>query len=386
MLNYLIFWVDGLFLYSGQVIALPRFFFGLFLFTCLSGYSQTNIYFEVGSDQVDAKGKEAIKKLVANFSGKEIAFTVKGYTDTTGIAVHNFTLARKREKAVVNLLTSYGLQQELIGFSCTNNISNNEISNAENRRVSITVHEMASYLAKNGSIILAPKDIKLKVIDHFYQPDLISNWYKNKKCRSPMPKGEWRYADVEIQSKEDSCRFILVKIPKMQTGLPLLFTGRVNYGNINWKSYADNFSSNSDFGWYRIPIYSDYIALNQYVLCGYNPSVFLHIAVPNVIRPLKASLVSECITIPAGCEKDTVTLNYSSYAPIDWSALNLKIKTRDTVFQVPMSEFEVVSKINYSDGLYILRHRGNWQGFFKPKEDIPEKRRTFWQRVLDLFR
>jgi hypothetical protein len=271
----------------------------------------------------------------------------------------------------------------LIGFSCAPNLAKNDLSNAENRRVSITVHEMATYTAKNGYVIFAPKDMKLKVIDHFYQPDLVSNWYKNKECKRPMPKGYWRYADVDIQSKEDSCRFILVKIPKMTTGLPVLFFGnqyyKIEYG-------ATDFSADSAYSWFRIPIYSNYIALNQFRSCGHYPRVFLHIAVPNDIRPLKASLVDACLTVPAVFKKDTVLVEMSPYTEFHWSQLNLKIKTRDTICEIPMSEFEEVAKINYSAGLYILRHRNNWPPALYPKPAMPEKRRTFWQRILDLFR
>ncbi len=68
-----------------------------------------NLLFAKGSDQIDWKGKTAIKKvadvLVAN---PDILVNVEGHTDTDGSAQKNWELSTRRAIAVVNVLTGYG--------------------------------------------------------------------------------------------------------------------------------------------------------------------------------------------------------------------------------------------------------------------------------------
>jgi hypothetical protein len=364
--------------FTGSLIAL--------LFFCINANCQTNIYFETGSDHVDAKGKVVLQKMAANLAGKEIAFMVRGYADTTGIAQQNFVLARKREAAVAAILTENGIDIQRIGYSCDGNIANVALSDAENRRVSVTAHELSAYTAKNGSVIMASRDVKLRLIDQFYQPDLVLNYYRNKSCLLPLRPGKW-LTDVAIESATDSCNFIIVKNPDREEDyLPVLFLGKVKYedhGKISFRNYA----TQERYKLFRVPLYSNYIALDQYVWCGFTPTVYLEIVLPKTVRPVGSKLADSCIALAATFRKDTLRAEFHEYARVNWKSLTLAIKTRDTMYQIPMSAFEIISERVYGAGLYVLKLPEDREGIYFPKKQVAvKKRRTFWQRLFDLFR
>lgn len=151
----------------------------LFCFYSSNAGSQTqvNIYFEKGSDKVSVKDKEVLRRLAENLSEKEVAVSLRGYTDTTGTIELNRNLAIKRELAVASVLSEYGVDinsKRVNNYCDSGNLSDVEISNAENRRVSVIIDELTMYPTKSGMIIMAPKHIKLRVIDQYYQRDLCS--------------------------------------------------------------------------------------------------------------------------------------------------------------------------------------------------------------------
>jgi len=363
---------------TGSLIALLLF--------CINANCQTNIYFETGSYHIDAQGKVALQKMAANFADKEIAFMVRGYADTTGIALQNGVLARKREAAVAAILEENGIDVQRIGYSCDGNIANVALSDAENRRVWVTAHELSTYTAKNGSVIMASKDVKLHLIDQFYQPDLVLNYYRNKSCLLPLRPGKW-LTDVAIESATDSCNFIIIKIPDREEDyLPVLFLGKVKYedhGRISFRNYA----TQDRYKLFRVPLYSNYIALDQHIWCGFTPTVYLEIVLPKMVRLVTAKLADTCIAITALFRKDTLRANFHEYARVNWQSLTLAVKTRDTLYQIPMSAFEIISERVYGAGLYVLKLPEDRVGtYFPKKQKAVKKRRTFWQRLFDLFR
>ncbi|RZJ68178.1 MAG: hypothetical protein EOO45_14940 [Flavobacterium sp.] len=272
-----------------------------------------------------------------------------------------------------------------IGYSCNENLSNGTLSDAENRRVSVTINELMSYTAKNGSVIMAPKNVKLRLIDQFFQPDQVINYYRNESCRLPLRPGKW-LTDVVIESVTDSCNFIIVKIPERKEDyLPALFLRKVKYED-HGKISFQNYSTQKNYKLFRVPLYSDYIALDQYIWCGYTPTVYLDIVLPKKIRPTRAVLADSCITLGANFRKDTLRADFHEYARVNWQGLTLRVKMRDTTYEIPMAEFEIISEKVYGAGLYVLKLPEDRVDVYFPKKQLQKKRRTFWQRIGDLFR
>ncbi len=363
----------------------------LFSFVCGLTFAQTNIYFKSGSYNVDAKERETLRRLAVNLSGKSVAVFVQGYADTTGTIEKNRNLARNREKAVIAILSEKGINTAQIATPCTQKaLSNNDLSNPENRRVSITVDKLVSYPAKDGWEVLAPQSISLRLVEHYYQPNYSANGYRNKKCQLPLPKGRW-YTDIELAKiPTDSCHFIIVKrpIPVSNHILPVLYHWIGKYQGLLEKGF-ESYTSDEKYEFVRVPIFSNYIKLDQSLLCGLYVTTYLKIILPKNIRPIKASLMDKCITVPAEFKKDTLRVEFNRDAQIYWQQLNLSIKTRDAIYSIPMSDFDEISKEKYSGGIYTLAFResqNNLNIIPNTEKQPAKKRRTFWQRIGDFFR
>ncbi len=361
----------------------------LILFSFVYGVTvaQTNIYFKSGSDNIDSEGKETLRKLSANTLGKNVAVFVQGYADTTGTIEGNRNLARNREKAVISLLSKKGIRAEEIVTPCVQKtLSINDLSNAKNRRVSVTIDELVAYPAKDESVVLAPKRINLHLVEHYYQPHYSVNKYRNIKCQIPPAQGRW-YTDVILEETPiDTCHYIIVKRPIGKKHVPIIFGGESKYTNFK---VFESYKSDNKFEFFRIPLYSKSIMLDRFFGCGFRETTYLKIILPKTIKPLKASLINECITLSTTFKNDTLRAEFDTDALISWDQLNLSIKTRDTVYSLPMSDFEEISKEEYSGGIYTLAFREyqNSLNVMPKTKKLPEKkRRTFWQRIGDLFR
>lgn len=359
----------------------------LFSFVCGITFAQTNIYFKSGSDNIDSEGKETLKKLVAGSIGKNITVFVRGYADTTGTIERNRILARNREKAVISFLNKKGIRAEEIITPCVQKtLSINDLSNAKNRRVSITVDELVAHPAKDESVVLAPKSIRLNFEEQFYQPHYSINKYRNIKCQIPPAQGRW-YTDVILEETLiDTCHYIIVKRPIGKKHLPVIFSGKSKYTNFK---VFESYKSDNEFEFFRIPLFSNRILLDRFFGCGFFETTYLKIILPKTIKPIKASLVNECVTLSTIFKNDTLRTEFDTDALIAWEQLNISIKTRDTVYSLPMSDFEQISKEEYSGGIYTLAFReyqNNLNVIPKTNAKPVKKRRTFWQRIGDLFR
>jgi hypothetical protein len=359
----------------------------LFSFVCGLTFAQTNIYFKSGSYNIDSEGKETLRKLAENSSGKNVAVFVQGYADTTGTIEGNRSLARNREKAVISFLSKNGIRAEEIETPCVQKtLSLNDLSNAKNRRVCVTVDELVAYSAKDGSVVLAPKSIKLQLEEQYYQPHYCVNKYRNIKCQIPPAQGRW-YTDVILaETPVDTCNFIIVKRPIGKKHLPIIFLGDNKYDNFK---VFQSYTTDLEFEFFRIPIYKQQILLDRFFGCGYKETTYLKIILPKEIKPIKASLFNECISLYATYKKDTLRVEYDTDASIAWEQLNLSIKTRDTVYSFPMSDFDEILKEEYSGGIYTLAIGEQQNNLNEIPETVKEPakiRRTFWQRIGDLFR
>ena len=69
-----------------------------------------NLLFKSGSDQIDFKGKNALKQLSdALNANPEIDITVEGHTDSDGTPAANWDLSTRRATAIVKILSEYGV-------------------------------------------------------------------------------------------------------------------------------------------------------------------------------------------------------------------------------------------------------------------------------------
>ncbi len=76
------------------------------------------LLFEVGSDRIDAKGRDAINKLAEVLNvNPDIAITVEGHTDSDGSAERNWDLSVSRATSVVKILTRAGVDPTRITAS-----------------------------------------------------------------------------------------------------------------------------------------------------------------------------------------------------------------------------------------------------------------------------
>lgn len=110
---------------------------------------------------------------------------------------------------------------------------------------------------------------------------------------------------------------------------------------------------------------------------------------PKRIRALKANISSECINpIHAYIKNGKLKIEFEEYANINWEKLDLTVKTRDTIYQIPISEFEIsyTDPYGYIKNSYSLRLPSNKEAKFFLKKQVKPKRRTFWQRLGDIFR
>lgn len=102
-----------------------------------------NLLFKKGSDQVDVKGKEAIKALAAVLMNQsEIDILVEGHTDSDGTSARNWELSVARATEVVKLLQSGGVDpQRLVAsgraFYLPVAENDTEINKSKNRRTEI---------------------------------------------------------------------------------------------------------------------------------------------------------------------------------------------------------------------------------------------------------
>jgi chemotaxis protein MotB len=77
-----------------------------------------NLLFAKGSNVIDAKGKEAIQKVSAVLAqNSDIDINVEGHTDSDGTAERNWDLSVTRATAVVNIMTSNGIDPKRITAS-----------------------------------------------------------------------------------------------------------------------------------------------------------------------------------------------------------------------------------------------------------------------------
>lgn len=359
----------------------------LFSFVCGVTVAQTNIYFKSGSNDIDSEGEATLRKLIANTLGKNVTVFVQGYADTTGTIEGNRNLARNRERAVISFLSKKGIRTEEIVTPCVQKtLSINDLSNAKNRRVLVTIDELVAYPAKDGSVVLAPKSIRLKLEEQYYQPHYSVNKYRNIKCQIPPAKGRW-YTDIILEETPiDTCNYIIVKRPIGKKHLPILFRRKSDY--LNFKAFQ-SYKSDNEFEFFRIPLYSNIILLDRFIGCGFKEITYLKIILPKTIKPLKASLINECITLSTIFKNDTLRAEFDTDALISWDQLNLSIKTRDTIYNLPMSDFDIISKEEYSGGIYTLafgEHQNILNEIPETKKEPAKKRRTFWQRIGDFFR
>jgi len=76
------------------------------------------LLFEVGSDRIDAKGRDAITKLAEVLNANpDIAITVEGHTDSDGSAERNWDLSVSRATSVVKILTRANVEPTRITAS-----------------------------------------------------------------------------------------------------------------------------------------------------------------------------------------------------------------------------------------------------------------------------
>ncbi|MCB0618021.1 MAG: OmpA family protein [Saprospiraceae bacterium] len=102
-----------------------------------------NLLFKSGSDQIDSKGKNAIKQLaVALNQNPDIDIMVEGHTDSDGKPDTNWDLSTSRATSVVKVLTQYGIDPTRItasGRAFYDPVAPNDSSSnkARNRRTEI---------------------------------------------------------------------------------------------------------------------------------------------------------------------------------------------------------------------------------------------------------
>ena len=102
-----------------------------------------DLLFASGSDQIDAKGKDAIGKLAGALKGnKDFLINVEGHTDAQGSVDKNWDLSVRRATSVVKILTGSGLDPKVItasGRALYDPLSDNESTagRAKNRRTEI---------------------------------------------------------------------------------------------------------------------------------------------------------------------------------------------------------------------------------------------------------
>ena len=359
----------------------------LFSFVCGVTVAQTNIYFKSGSYNIDSEGEATLRKLIANTLGKNVAVFVQGYADTTGTVEGNRNLARNREKAVISFLSKNGIRIEEIVTPCVQKtLSRKDLSNAKNRRVSITLEEFIAYPAKDGSVVLAPKRIELQLDEQYYQPTNCFNKYRKIECQIPPDNGRW-YTNVILKKTTiDSCHYIIVKRPISKKSLPIVF--HEPYFGKKFEIF-ESYTLNKGFEFFKIPIYSRMIYLDQEIRGGLFEVTHLKIILPKNIKPIKSLLTDKCVTLTPTYENDTLKVKFDTDGLINWNQLNLSIKTRDTIYNLPMSDFDEISKEVYSGGIYTLAFReyqNNQNEIPETKKETAKKRRTFWQRIGDFFR
>lgn len=76
------------------------------------------LLFRSGSDNVESKGRQALKQLADVLKkNPEIDITVEGHTDDVGNAASNWDLSVMRATSVVKVLTTYGIEPERVTAS-----------------------------------------------------------------------------------------------------------------------------------------------------------------------------------------------------------------------------------------------------------------------------
>jgi len=112
----------------------------------------SDLLFAPGSWQISNAGKQVIAKMAKNLVPVQQKLVVNGYTDNApigpglmaqGVAT-NEVLSQKRAEAVVQYLTTQGVQQNMIsarGFGAANPVATNDTAQgrAQNRRVEIAL-------------------------------------------------------------------------------------------------------------------------------------------------------------------------------------------------------------------------------------------------------
>ena len=69
-----------------------------------------NLLFKTGSDQIDFKGKNALKQVADALNrNPDIDITVEGHTDSDGTPAANWDLSTRRATAIVKILSEYGV-------------------------------------------------------------------------------------------------------------------------------------------------------------------------------------------------------------------------------------------------------------------------------------
>ena len=69
-----------------------------------------NLLFKTGSDQIDFKGKNALKQVAEALNANpDIDITVEGHTDSDGTPAANWDLSTRRATAVVKILSEFGV-------------------------------------------------------------------------------------------------------------------------------------------------------------------------------------------------------------------------------------------------------------------------------------
>ncbi len=102
-----------------------------------------NLLFAKGSNNIDAKGVQAIQKVSMVLSQNEdIDITVEGHTDTDGTAERNWDLSVTRATAVINLMSKYGVDPKRItaagrAYYAPIAPNDNEVNKSKNRRTEI---------------------------------------------------------------------------------------------------------------------------------------------------------------------------------------------------------------------------------------------------------
>lgn len=102
-----------------------------------------NLLFAKGSDVIDTKGRDAIKKVAEVLAGSpDIDIMVEGHTDTDGTAERNWDLSVTRATSVVKLMTKFGVNPKHLtaagrGFYLPVAPNDNEANKSKNRRTEI---------------------------------------------------------------------------------------------------------------------------------------------------------------------------------------------------------------------------------------------------------